>query len=260
MSGDLSIRDDQRQVSVAGWAGLVSSHEHVALPQDAHAAVESGPVGAYAGRDVVVEVARVVDALGPQGVALQVQRLGRHPPLRHWRRRSACIANGRLGHADEGRGEGSEWLEAGLRGPATSGPGRGSSPGHQRAIAAQIRDEDSHRVDDSAHGSRRLRDGKTAVNHHVGLDDIRLHAEALVVHAHEIGVRSGNSEASRPPGRSPSRRSSAVAGRRRARSREGVPAGERRQRYASARRCPPGTRRASRTWEICSLSFAANSR
>ena len=75
---------------------------------------------------------------------------------------------------------------------------------------------------------------------HVGLDDIRLHAEALVVHAHEIGVRSGHSEASRPPGSSPSRRSSAVGGRRRARSREGVPAGERRQRYASARRCPPG--------------------
>ena len=62
---------------------------------------------------------------------------------------------------------------------------------------------------------------------HVGLDDIRLHAEALVVHAHDIGVRSGNSEASRPPGRSPSRRSSAVGGRRRARSRDGVPAGER---------------------------------
>ena len=29
---------------------------------------------------------------------------------------------------------------------------------------------------------------------------------------------------------------------------------------ASARRCPPGTRRASRTWGICALSFAANSR
>ena len=41
-----------------------------------HAAVESGPVVAYAGRDVVVEVGRVVDALGPQRVALQVQRLG----------------------------------------------------------------------------------------------------------------------------------------------------------------------------------------
>ena len=90
---------------------------------------------------------------------------GSRPPVRRGRSRSACIANSRLGHADEGRGEGSEWLEAGLRGPATSGPGRGSSPGHQRAIAAQIRDEDSHRVDDSAHGSRRLRDGKTAVNH-----------------------------------------------------------------------------------------------
>ena len=37
--------------------------------------VESGPVVAYAGRDIVVDVAGV-DALGPQGVALQVQRLG----------------------------------------------------------------------------------------------------------------------------------------------------------------------------------------
>ena len=38
------------------------------------AAVESRPVVAYAGGEVVVEVGRVVDALGPQGVALQVQR------------------------------------------------------------------------------------------------------------------------------------------------------------------------------------------
>ena len=49
--------------------------EHVALPQGAHAVVESRPVVAYAGSAVVVEVDRV-DALGPQGVALQVQRLG----------------------------------------------------------------------------------------------------------------------------------------------------------------------------------------
>ena len=85
---------------------------------------------------------------------------GSRPPVRRGRSRSAGVVNGRLGQADEGRGEGSEWLEAGLRGPAPSGPGRGSSPGHQRAIAAQIRDEDFHRVDESAHGSRRLRDGK----------------------------------------------------------------------------------------------------
>ena len=49
--------------------------EHVALPQGAHAAVESRAVVADAGRAVVVDVDRV-DALGPQGVALQVQRLG----------------------------------------------------------------------------------------------------------------------------------------------------------------------------------------
>ena len=47
-----------------------------ALPQGAHAAVESRSVVAYAGREVVVEVGRGVDALGPPGVALQVQRLG----------------------------------------------------------------------------------------------------------------------------------------------------------------------------------------
>ncbi len=47
-----------------------------ALPQGAQAAVESRSVVAYAGREVVVEVGRVVDALGPPGVALQVQRLG----------------------------------------------------------------------------------------------------------------------------------------------------------------------------------------
>ena len=37
---------------------------------------ESGPVVAYTGSEIVVEVGRVVDALGPQGVALRVQRLG----------------------------------------------------------------------------------------------------------------------------------------------------------------------------------------
>ena len=51
-------------------------HESVALPQGAQAAVESRSVVAYAGSEVGVEVGRVVDDLGPQGVALQVQRLG----------------------------------------------------------------------------------------------------------------------------------------------------------------------------------------
>ena len=46
-----------------------------ALAQGTQAAVESGPVVAYAGGEVVVKVGRL-DALGPQGVLLQVQRLG----------------------------------------------------------------------------------------------------------------------------------------------------------------------------------------
>ena len=49
--------------------------KHVALPQDLQAAVETRPVVAVAGGEVVVEVDRVVDARRPQGVALQVQRL-----------------------------------------------------------------------------------------------------------------------------------------------------------------------------------------
>ena len=44
-------------------------HQHVALPQGAQAAVESGTVVAYAESEVVVEVSRIVDALGPQGVS-----------------------------------------------------------------------------------------------------------------------------------------------------------------------------------------------
>ena len=51
-------------------------HEHIALPQGAQAAVKSGSAVAYAGSEVVVEVGRVVDALGPQRGALQVQGLG----------------------------------------------------------------------------------------------------------------------------------------------------------------------------------------
>ena len=56
---------------VAAQAVELPDDEHVALSQGAQAAVESRPVVAYAGGDVVVEVDRVVDALGPQGVALQ---------------------------------------------------------------------------------------------------------------------------------------------------------------------------------------------
>ena len=69
--------------SAAGWPVEFPAHKHVALPQDTHAAVESEPVCAYAGRDVVVGVGRVVDALGPKGVTLQdagleVPRQGDH--------------------------------------------------------------------------------------------------------------------------------------------------------------------------------------
>ena len=60
---------------VAAQAVELPDDEHVALPQGSQAAVESRPVVAYAGGEVVVDVDRV-DALGPQGVALQVQRLG----------------------------------------------------------------------------------------------------------------------------------------------------------------------------------------
>ena len=75
MSGDLSIRDDQRQVSVAGWPVELPDDDHVARPARAHAAVEPRPVVADAGREVVVDVDGV-DARGPQRVALRVQRLG----------------------------------------------------------------------------------------------------------------------------------------------------------------------------------------
>ena len=49
---------------VAAEAVELPDDEHAALPQGAHAAVESRSVVAYAGRDVVVDVAGV-DALGP---------------------------------------------------------------------------------------------------------------------------------------------------------------------------------------------------
>ena len=61
---------------VAAEAVELPDDEHVALPQGPQAAVESRPFVADAGGEVVVEVDRVVDASGPQGVALQVQRLG----------------------------------------------------------------------------------------------------------------------------------------------------------------------------------------
>ena len=49
----------------------------------------------------MVEVGRLVDPLGSQGGALQVQRLGAVSPLRRDRCRSACIANGRLRYTGE---------------------------------------------------------------------------------------------------------------------------------------------------------------
>ena len=72
--------------------------EHVAVPQRPQATVESRPVVANAGGEVVVEVGRVVDARGPQGVALQVQRLEAVGLRECERSRSACVANDRLRH------------------------------------------------------------------------------------------------------------------------------------------------------------------
>ena len=60
---------------VAAEAVELPGDEHVAPAQGAQAVVESRPVVAYAGREVVVDVGRV-DAGVAQGVALQVQRLG----------------------------------------------------------------------------------------------------------------------------------------------------------------------------------------
>ena len=60
---------------VAAQAVELPDDEHVALPHGPQAAVEARPVVAETGGEVVVEVERV-DAARPQGVALQVQRLG----------------------------------------------------------------------------------------------------------------------------------------------------------------------------------------
>ena len=60
---------------VAAQAVELPDDEHVVRPQRTQAVVESRPVVAAAGGAVVVDVVGV-DALGPQGVALQVQRLG----------------------------------------------------------------------------------------------------------------------------------------------------------------------------------------
>ena len=78
-------------------------HEHVARPERAHAAVKSRAVVAYAGRDVVVDVAGV-DARGLQRVARRGPATGSRPPWRRGRSRSACVVNGRLRHAGMGRG------------------------------------------------------------------------------------------------------------------------------------------------------------
>ena len=72
----LVILHEDQMGEVAAETVEFPDHESVALPQGAQVAVESRSVVAYAGSEVVVEVGRVVDALGPPGVALQVQRLG----------------------------------------------------------------------------------------------------------------------------------------------------------------------------------------
>ena len=62
---------------VAAEAVELPDDEDIALPQGPQAALESRPVVSYAGGEVMVEVDGVDAAFGPQGVALQVQRLGR---------------------------------------------------------------------------------------------------------------------------------------------------------------------------------------
>ena len=59
---------------VAAEAIELPDDEHVVLPQSAQAIVQSRPVVAHAGGEVVIEV-RLVDAGVTQSVALQVQRL-----------------------------------------------------------------------------------------------------------------------------------------------------------------------------------------
>ena len=72
-------RADRSCTVLTRWARFrpsrssVPDDEHVALPQGSQAAVDARPVVADARGDVVVEVDRVVDASGPQGVALQNQ-------------------------------------------------------------------------------------------------------------------------------------------------------------------------------------------
>ena len=73
---------------VAAEAVELPDDEHVALPQGAQAAVESRPVLADAAGEVVVEVDRVVDACGPQGVRAAGPATGSRPPSRRGRSRS----------------------------------------------------------------------------------------------------------------------------------------------------------------------------
>ena len=86
---------------IAAKAVEFRDDEHITLPQGAQAVVESRPVVAYAGGEVVVEV-HLVDVGVAQGVALQVPATGSRRSSRRGRSRSACVANGGLGHESAG--------------------------------------------------------------------------------------------------------------------------------------------------------------
>ena len=75
--------------------------EHVARPERAHAAVESRPVVADAGREVMVERGR---RRRPRPVARRAAgpATGSRPPSRRGCNRSACVVNGRLRYTDKG--------------------------------------------------------------------------------------------------------------------------------------------------------------
>ena len=88
---------------VSAEAVELPDHEHIALAQDAQAAVETRPVVADAGREVVVEVDRVVRRRPPAGRRAAGPATGSRRS-RRGRSRSACVANERLRHGGAGSG------------------------------------------------------------------------------------------------------------------------------------------------------------
>ena len=86
---------------VAAEAVELPDDERVVPAQSAQAVVESRPVVAYAGSEVVVEV-HLVDAGVDQGRRAAGPATASRPPSRRGRSRSACVANEGLGHEGAG--------------------------------------------------------------------------------------------------------------------------------------------------------------